>query len=49
MSFPRYLLMAKSAAAGNSSVKQLVRMAILKEVFLAGSLMKSEVAETLAR
>ena len=49
MSFPRYLLMAKSAAAGNSSLKQLIRSAILKEVFLAGSLMKSEVAETLAR
>ena len=51
VSFPRYLLWAKNNVSGGaaSGVKPLVKMAILKEVFLAGSLLKSEIAQILAR
>ena len=38
------------AAPGSElSVKQLVKLAILKEVFMSGSLLKSEIAEIIAR
>lgn len=46
MSFPRYLQMT---AFKGGAVRGFAKLAILREVFLAGSLLKSELPQILAR
>jgi len=46
LSLPRYLALCGEKVDG---VKELVKIAILREIFLAGSLMKSEISTLLAR
>lgn len=47
ISFPRFVALASKA--GNGSTRELVRLAILREVFLDGSLLKSELAQVMTR
>lgn len=49
LSMPRYLGSMTKNASETPSMKTLVKFAIMREIFLAGSLLKSEIGQLLAR